>query len=94
MERGLNARLNTGGWDAMEPHQVWFPCMGCKGSYCNKCDLCLITRAFRPDSCYKLPEDLGRLQVQMGQAGDAGHRIWVLKQDVSRCPTPTRSSST
>ena len=52
--------------------------MGCKESYCNKRDLCLLMREIWPDSCYKLPEDLERWKTQTGQ-----NKLWVLKQDVS-----------
>ncbi len=80
MEHYLNQHLNEKGWDTLKPHQVWFPCMGCKDSYCNKYSLCEITRTFDPDSCYLLPNDLDRLQTKMTSSKDS---LWVLKQDSS-----------
>ena len=78
MERGLNHHLNEKGWDTLKPHQVWFPCMGCKDSYCNKRGLCEITRELDPDSCYLLPNDLDRLKTRMESDRD---QLWVLKRD-------------
>ena len=80
MERGLNAHLNEKGWDGLGEHQVWFPCMGCKDSYCNKRGLCKITRELDPHSCYLLPQDLDRLKSKMEEDNN---KLWVLKRDAS-----------
>jgi hypothetical protein len=80
MRRGLNAHLNKQGWDTLKPHQVWFPCMGCADSYCNKRGLCSLVRSADPDSCYLLPQDLHRIKAQMLAKPD---QKWVLKRDAN-----------
>ena len=71
MEGYLNKHLADKGWDKLRPHQVWFPCMGCKDSYCNKRGLCEITRQFDPDSCFLLPEDLEKVTKTMEAAASS-----------------------
>jgi len=97
MEGYLNHHLAERGWDRLQPHQVWFPCMGCKDSYCNKRGMCEITRKFDPDSCFLLPDDLEKVTKHMEAAASSSANnndnndgdgdvtgtssLWVLKQD-------------
>ena len=87
METGLNKLLTEQGWDKLRPHQVWFPCMGCNGSYCNKRDLCLIMKEIDPDYCFSLPDDRSRLVENMRRGQVEGEKLqkkqlmWVLKED-------------
>eukprot|EP00581_Thalassiosira_minuscula_P030207 CAMPEP_0183763398 /NCGR_PEP_ID=MMETSP0739-20130205/9676_1 /TAXON_ID=385413 /ORGANISM="Thalassiosira miniscula, Strain CCMP1093" /LENGTH=507 /DNA_ID=CAMNT_0026001815 /DNA_START=126 /DNA_END=1649 /DNA_ORIENTATION=+ len=89
METGLNKYLNEQGWDKLQPHQVWFPCMGCAHSYCNKKELCLLIKKIDPTYCFSLPGDRDRLLKAMevdSQEGfdDGGSRtrqFWVVKED-------------
>jgi hypothetical protein len=87
METGVNKYLNEQGWDALAPHQIWFPCMGCKGSYCNKKDLCLLMKMIDPNYCYSLPDDRALLvqnmkfQQSQQQEKEARAQFWVLKED-------------
>ena len=76
MKTGLNKHLNEQGWSNLKPHQVWFPCMGCKDSYCEKNELCGILRSTDPSSCFLLPQDMDRLKAEMD-----GKKLWVLKRD-------------
>eukprot|EP00977_Amphora_coffeiformis_P028835 scaffold37433_cov199-Amphora_coffeaeformis.AAC.1 len=76
MKTGLNQRINEKGWENLKPHQIWFPCMGCKDSYCEKNQLCYLLREVDPSACYVLPEDKDRLTKQMD-----GQKLWVLKRD-------------
>ncbi|KAL3803339.1 hypothetical protein HJC23_009303 [Cyclotella cryptica] len=84
MEYGLNAHLSQQGWENLQHHQVWFPCMGCSHSYCNKRELCYLTREIDPSSCYVLPQDQHRLLEAMGM-NDTGsnttQQLWVVKED-------------
>ena len=93
METGVNKYLSKQGWDELAPHQIWFPCMGCKGSYCNKKDLCLLMKMIDPTYCYSLPDDRAILtqkmrdqQSQQQATEVVGNRsrmeqFWVLKED-------------
>ena len=76
MKTGLNKILNDTGWSNLKPHQIWFPCMGCKHSYCEKNQLCYLLRNIDPSACYVLPDDADRLESQMD-----GSKLWVLKRD-------------
>jgi hypothetical protein len=82
MKTGLNKYLNDQGWDKLSPHQVWFPCMGCKASYCNKRDLCYLIKKVDPNYCFSLPDDRDRLIKLMESAKNSQtQQLWVLKQD-------------
>jgi len=87
METGVNRYLNEQGWDSLAPHQIWFPCMGCKSSYCNKKDLCLLMKMIDPTYCYSLPDDRALLvqnmkfQQSQQQEKEARAQFWVLKED-------------
>lgn len=87
METGVNKYLSEQGWDALAPHQIWFPCMGCKGSYCNKKDLCLLMKLIDPTYCYSLPDDLDllvrdmRFEQSQQQEREVPEQFWVLKED-------------
>ena len=89
METGLNKFLSEEqGWDKLQPHQVWFPCMGCKDSYCNKRDLCLLMKEIDPNYCFSLPDDHDRLLKNMRQSQEEAEglskpkqQFWVLKED-------------
>ena len=82
METGLNKFLNDRGWDTLQPHQIWFPCMGCKNSYCNKKELCLLMKEIDPSYCFSLPEDRNRLLEGMRQRHSSQQQqLWVLKED-------------
>ena len=82
METGLNKFLNDKGWDKLQPHQIWFPCMGCKNSYCNKKELCHLMKKIDPSYCYSLPEDRDRLLEDMRQRHPLQQQqLWVLKED-------------
>lgn len=76
MKTGLNKRLTDEGWGNLKPHQIWFPCMGCKDSYCEKNQLCFLLRDIDPSACYVLPDDMDRLKTEMD-----GSKLWVLKRD-------------
>eukprot|EP00977_Amphora_coffeiformis_P018305 scaffold6378_cov176-Amphora_coffeaeformis.AAC.16 len=77
METGLNKRLLDGGFQ-LKPHQVWFPCMGCAQSFCNKRGLCKLQREVDPSSCYLLPDDKDKV-VELMDANTT--QLWVLKRD-------------
>ena len=85
METGLNKYLNEKGWDKIQPHQIWFPCMGCKNSYCNKKELCLLMKEIDPSYCFSLPEDRDHLLESMRQRSHSSQQkqqqLWVLKED-------------
>ncbi len=82
METGLNKYLGEKGWDKLQPHQVWFPCMGCKNSYCNKKELCLLMKEIDPSYCFSLPEDRDLLLEGMRQRHSMQQeQLWVLKED-------------
>lgn len=77
MKTGLNDYLrNKKGFQNLQPHQVWYPCMGCRDAYCNKRELCRIVRNIDPNACFLLPEDKDRLLQAMD-----GEKIWVMKRD-------------
>jgi Tubulin-tyrosine ligase family len=57
MQTGLNLILQNYGWKNLKPNQVWFPCMGCRESYCSKVELCQYMKSINPGSCFSLPED-------------------------------------
>lgn len=76
MKTGLNQQLNERGWSNLKPHQVWYPCMGCKNAYCNKRELCRIVRGIDPNACFLLPDDRDRLVDMMD-----GKTLWVMKRD-------------
>ena len=83
METGLNKFLGEQGWDKLQPHQVWFPCMGCKESYCNKRDLCLLMKEIDPNYCFSLPDDRDRLleNMRVAEGQSLKPQLWVLKED-------------
>lgn len=82
MKTGLNKYLNEKGWDKLSPHQVWFPCMGCKDSYCNKRDLCYLMKKIDPNYCFSLPDDRERLVELMKMKNKTSSRqFWVVKKD-------------
>ena len=82
METGLNKFLNDKGWDKLQPHQIWFPCMGCKNSYCNKKELCHLMKKIDPSYCFSLPEDRDHLLEDMRQRHPLQQQqLWVLKED-------------
>lgn len=78
MKTGLNAELKAKGWNTLKPHQVWFPCMGCSQSYCNKRELCRYQHEQDPNSCFLLPDHLDELVKQMKSDSS---KLWVLKRD-------------
>lgn len=80
MQTGLNQKLLKQGFDSLKPHQVYFPCMGCTDSYCNKEKLCRLQRSIDPESCYLLPEDRTVLVKKMKESPG---ETWVLKHDSS-----------
>lgn len=80
MESGLNKMLLNEGFNTLQPHQVYHPCMGCTATYCNKEQLCRLQRQIDPESCYLLPEDRKVLVKKMKQQPNA---TWVLKHDSS-----------
>eukprot|EP00956_Cyclotella_meneghiniana_P016366 scaffold25831_cov38-Cyclotella_meneghiniana.AAC.2 len=82
MKTGLNKYLSEKGWDKLSPHQVWFPCMGCKDSYCNKRDLCYLMKKIDPNYCFSLPDDQERLVELMEIKNKTSSRqFWVVKKD-------------
>ena len=78
MKTGLNAELKAKGWNTLKPHQVWFPCMGCSQSYCNKRELCWHQHEQDQNSCFLLPDHLDKLSKQMKSDSS---KLWVLKRD-------------
>ena len=74
MRNGLNRQLNEQGWENLKPNQVWFPCMGCRESYCSKLELCKFLRSKDKDSCFVLPEDEERWKRALN-----GDHVFVLK---------------
>ena len=76
METGFNKVVGDKGWPNLKPWQVWFPCMGCRQSYCNKREFCKLQRDVDPSTCFVLPDDLEALQSKMD-----GKKLWVLKRD-------------
>ena len=81
MKERLNKHLTERGWDNLKPWQVWFPCMGCRTSYCDKRELCKIIRedASIETNCYLLPENRAELEGIMSR--QLKDRIWVVKRD-------------
>jgi hypothetical protein len=83
----LNKHLNEKGWHKLKPWQVWFPCMGCRTTYCNKRELCRLVRdAMRNHTfhgktsaaCYLLPEHRAELEMRMHTDRS---QLWVVKRD-------------
>lgn len=74
MRFGLNRLLNEQGWDTLRASQVWFPCMGCGQSYCNKVELCRYLQSMDPTSCFILPRDGERWKQAMND-----NTIYVVK---------------
>lgn len=80
MNYSLNKILMARGFENLQPHQVWHPCMGCQQSYCNKRYLCKILRVVDPKLCYLLPDDEEQLRVDMKQSLASGSATpFVLK---------------
>ena len=75
LDGGLNKRLNDEGWANLKPHQMWFPCMGCHWSYCDKVQLCRLIQQYAPNECFLLPKDKDRLEKLMDN-----NKVWVLKR--------------
>ena len=84
METGLNNfLLKQDIFHKLQEHQVYFPCMGCSTSYCNKHDLCRILSTINPESCFVLPDHLEVLKSKMSEATrtEQHGQPWVLKYD-------------
>jgi hypothetical protein len=74
MQTGLNQILQNRGWKNLNSHQVWFPCMGCRESYCSKVELCRYMKSINQGSCFILPEDEREWLQTFNES-----RIFVLK---------------
>eukprot|EP00548_Thalassiothrix_antarctica_P006124 CAMPEP_0194133020 /NCGR_PEP_ID=MMETSP0152-20130528/3342_1 /TAXON_ID=1049557 /ORGANISM="Thalassiothrix antarctica, Strain L6-D1" /LENGTH=498 /DNA_ID=CAMNT_0038828247 /DNA_START=101 /DNA_END=1597 /DNA_ORIENTATION=- len=80
MQTGLNKHLLKQGFHNLEPHQVYFPCMGCPSTFCNKERLCYLQRKIDPESCYLLPQDYDKIVQKMNSTKK---KSFVLKHDSS-----------
>ncbi|KAL7545880.1 hypothetical protein ACHAWF_009239 [Thalassiosira exigua] len=78
MKTGLNARLD---FSKLRPSQVWFPCMGCRASVCNKRELCRIQHELDPTACFLWPEHRDDLEHAMRTAPKG--TMWVQNRDGS-----------
>jgi hypothetical protein len=76
MQTGLNRRLAERGWPSLRPSQVWYPCMGCRETFCNRRELCRLLRRVDPSLCFLLPDHGAELEARMD-----GERIFVVKRD-------------